>query len=86
MRLSYLYFHHFSENEGIESKILVEGDMRLTKKQVYNIEHGLDVDSSRKRGSIADNSLWPNGLVPYEIHPSISKFIVSLKFSVMDSL
>lgn len=64
--------HTADENEGIESKILVEGDMRLTKKQVYNIEHGLDVDSSRKRGSIADNSLWPNGLVPYEIHPSIS--------------
>ena len=75
MGLSYPY-RYFSENMRIHDRNLFEGDIRLTMEQFYNIEHGLDVDSSRKRGSIARDSLWPNGVVPYEIHSSLREFIV----------
>lgn len=67
----YMYGHTAEENMRIHDRNLFEGDIRLTMEQFYNIEHGLDVDSSRKRGSIARDSLWPNGVVPYEIHSSL---------------
>ena len=47
--------------------------MILTPRERYKAEHGMDVDSDRKRGSIK-NKLWPGGMVPYEISSGLGKF------------
>ena len=65
----------FAENPGIHDPKLFEGDMILTPRQRYKAEHGMDVDSDRKRGS-TKNRLWPGGLVHYEIDSSLGKFSV----------
>ena len=74
--MTLIWYCSFAENVGVNNKKLFEGDMRLTDEQVYNAEHGLDVDSTRKRGSIALDRLWRNAMVPYDISSSLSKFLV----------
>ncbi|XP_022804319.1 zinc metalloproteinase nas-14-like [Stylophora pistillata] len=54
------------ENLGMDDKDLFEGDMILPTDLLYKAEHGMDVDSSRKRGAIKSR-LWPLGEVPYVI-------------------
>ena len=67
----------FAENQGISDPNLVEGDMILTPQQIYNIEHGLDVNSpGRKRGS-RRSGLWPGGVLVYTIGPSLGKLVMS---------
>ncbi len=64
--------HFIAENEGINDPNLFEGDMILSKEQIKKAEAGEDIDSSRKRGS-SRFRLWPNGVVPYVIAPSLGK-------------
>ena len=54
------------ENLGVDDKDLFERDMILPADVLYRPEHGMDVDSSRKRGSIR-RRLWPSEEVPYVI-------------------
>ena len=51
--------------------------MILPKEQITRAERGEDIDSSRKRGS-STFRLWPNGVVPYEIDPSLGKLTFSI--------
>ena len=60
------------ENLGVDDKDLFERDMILPADVLYRPEHGLDVDSSRKRGSIRSR-LWPSGEFPYVINNSLGK-------------
>lgn len=60
------------ENRGIHDPNLFEGDMYLTPRQRYKAEHGMDVDSDLKRGS-SRLRLWPGGVVPYTISPSLAR-------------
>lgn len=54
---------------------LFEGDMILTAQQTYNAKHGLDVDiPGRKRGS-SIFTLWPRGVVVYEIEPRLGRLL-----------
>lgn len=56
----------------MDNKELFEGDMILPPHVLYKAEHGMDVDSSRKRGSVRSR-LWPSGEVPYVIDNSLGK-------------
>ncbi|XP_066017836.1 zinc metalloproteinase nas-14-like [Pocillopora verrucosa] len=60
------------ENLGVDENDLFEGDMILPADVLYRAEHGMDVDSSRKRGSVR-SSLWPSGEVPYVIDNSLAR-------------
>ena len=64
----------FTENQGSNNPELYEGDMLFTAEQRYNADHGRDIDSGRKRGSIKGGRLWPNGVVSYAIHSALGKF------------
>ena len=68
-----LHFFPSAENRGIHDPNLFEGDMYLTPRQRYKAEHGMDVDSDLKRGS-SRLRLWPGGVVPYTISPTLGEF------------
>ena len=51
--------------------------MILSNRQIRRAEEEEDVDSSRKRAAIKSN-LWPNGIVPYVIDRSLSKYLECL--------
>ena len=70
--LSSVFNFFIIENLGVHDKDLFEGDMILPADVLYRAEHGMDVDSSRKRGSIKSR-LWPSGEVPYVIDNSPGK-------------
>lgn len=59
------------ENLEVDDKDLFEGDMIVPPDVFYKAEHGMDVDSSRKRGAIRSR-LWPSGVVPYVISRSLA--------------
>ena len=61
-----------TENENANIPGLFEGDMILSPEQIYHAEHGEDVDSDRKRGSIR-NRLWPNAELVYEFAAGLGK-------------
>ena len=56
--LSSVFNFFIIENLGVDDKDLFERDMILPADVLYRPEHGMDVDSSRKRGSIRSR-LWP---------------------------
>ncbi|RMX49881.1 hypothetical protein pdam_00014405, partial [Pocillopora damicornis] len=60
------------ENLGVDNKDLFEGDMILPPHVLYKAEHGMDVDSSRKRASIR-RGLWPKGEVPFAVFNGLGK-------------
>ena len=60
------------ENLGVDNKELFEGDMILPPHVLYKAEHGMDVDSSRKRASIR-RGLWPKGEVPFAVFNGLGK-------------
>ncbi|XP_073252475.1 zinc metalloproteinase nas-15-like isoform X2 [Porites lutea] len=66
-------FNAFTENRGINDSRLFEGDMILNQRQLDRTEHGMDVDSDRKRASIKVGRLWPKGVVVYQIHSSLPR-------------
>ena len=70
-------FNAFTENRGINDSRLFEGDMILNQRQLDRTEHGMDVDSDRKRASIKVGRLWPKGVVVYQIHSSLRMFVYS---------
>ena len=70
-------FNAFTENRGINDSRLFEGDMILNQRQLDRAEHGMDVDSDRKRASIKIGRLWPKGVVVYQIHSSLGMFVYS---------
>ena len=70
-------FNAFTENRGINDSRLFEGDMILNERQLDRTEHGMDVDSDRKRASIKVGRLWPKGVVVYQIHSSLRMFVYS---------
>lgn len=58
----------------MDNKDLFEGDMILTPDVRYIVEHGMDVDISRKRAAVKPrNRVWPKGEVPYVISNGLSK-------------
>ena len=69
--------NYFTENRGIHDPKLFKGDMILTPKQRYRAEHGMDIDSDRKRASIRTGRLWPGGVVVYAVQSALCKFIQS---------
>nr|XP_058957072.1 blastula protease 10-like [Pocillopora verrucosa] len=60
------------ENLGVDNKELFEGDMILPPHVLYKAEHGMDVDSSRKRASIR-RGLWPKGEVPFAVFNGLGR-------------
>ena len=70
-------FNACTENRGINDSRLFEGDMILNQRQLDRTEHGMDVDSDRKRASIKVGRLWPKGVVVYQIHSSLRMFVYS---------
>ena len=46
--------------------------MILPPHVLYKAEHGMDVDSSRKRASIR-RGLWPKGEVPFAVFNGLGK-------------
>lgn len=75
--ISAFVLHNFAENAGIDDPNLFEGDMILSKEEIRRAEHGEDIDSSIKRGSLRFRH-WPNGVVIYAIDSSLGKFLVGL--------
>ena len=71
-------FNTFTENRGINDSRLFEGDMILNQRQLDRAEHGMDVDSDRKRASIKIGRLWPKGVVVYQIHSRLGMFVYSI--------
>ena len=67
----------FLENRGIHDPRLFEGDMILSPRQRYRAEHGLDVDSDRKRGS-GTFDRWPGGVVVYAISSALGRFLITV--------
>jgi len=65
---------YFPENRGLHDPNVFEGDMILTPEQRYKAEHGMDVDSDRKRGS-SRFRLWPGGVVVYAIQSTLGRFL-----------
>jgi len=61
------------ENRGSRNPNLLEGDMILSKEQIRRAEEEEDIDSSRKRGAMK-SKLWTNGIVPYIIDSSLSRY------------
>ena len=51
--------------------------MILNQRQLGRAEHGMDVDSDRKRASMKIGRLWPKGVVVYQIHSSLRMFVYS---------
>ena len=51
--------------------------MILSQRQLDRAEHGMDIDSDRKRASIKIGRLWPKGVVVYQIHSNLGKFVYS---------
>lgn len=76
-------FNAFTENRGINDSRLFEGDMILNERQLDRTEHGMDVDSDRKRASIKVGRLWPKGVVVYQIHSSLRMFVYSSFFDLI---
>ena len=74
-RRNSLCYH--AENESVHSRNLFEGDMILSREQIRRAENGEDIDSSRKRGA-SRNRMWLNGVVPYVIDESLSKYSLSV--------
>ena len=70
-------FNALIENRGINDSRLFEGDMILNQRQLHRAEHGMDVDSDRKRASMKIGRLWPKGVVVYQIHSSLRMFVYS---------
>jgi len=48
--------------------------MILSNQQIRRAEKEEDVDRSRKRAAMK-SKLWPNGVVPYMIDSSLSKYL-----------
>ena len=76
MMMMMMMMNYFTENRGIHDPKLFEGDMILTPRQRYKAEHGMDVDSDRKRGS-SKLRLWPGGVVVYEITSGLGKLLAT---------
>lgn len=67
----------FAENVGINDPNLFEGDIILTPHQRWRADKGLDLNSSgRKRGS-SRFSLWPRGVVAYQVERVLGNFPTS---------
>ena len=48
--------------------------MILSNEQIRRAEEEEDIDSSRKRGAMK-SKLWTNGIVPYIIDSTLSKYL-----------
>lgn len=52
-----------------------EGDIDLTDEQRMNIDIHGDIRGNASRAAGSDNRLrWPNGIIPFEIDCSLSKY------------